>query len=84
MRGLSWFVVWAALMALVFASGIAVRRRLSRRLRAEPPTVDDEALRQIIETGSLATSEDEPLDLEQIDQEERRFWSDSWDEPEEW
>jgi hypothetical protein len=44
--------------------------------------VDDEALDTIRNTGIL-TDDDEPLDIREIDEEERKFWSESWDEPEE-
>ena len=45
--------------------------------------VDDGAVSQILEKGVLALDEDEPLDQREIDDEERRFWSERWDEPEE-
>ena len=48
------------------------------------PVVDDEALDAILITGTLTADEDEPLDIGEIDEEERKFWSNSWDEPEEW
>jgi hypothetical protein len=47
------------------------------------PVVDDRAVSQILETGVLAAEDDEPLDQAGIDEEERRFWSERWDEPEE-
>ena len=49
-----------------------------------PHPVDDEALDAILITGTLTADEDEPLDIREIDEEERKFWSESWDEPEEW
>ncbi|HSM62255.1 MAG TPA: hypothetical protein VK849_15710, partial [Longimicrobiales bacterium] len=64
------------------ASGILLRFRLSGRGRRGVPTLDDAAVRSIIERGIIVTDEDEPLDLDQIDEEERRFWSEKWDEPE--
>ena len=48
------------------------------------PVVDDDAVKAILETGRLVTEEEEPLDLREIEEEERRFWSERWDEPEEW
>jgi hypothetical protein len=47
------------------------------------PPVDDQAVETILSMGTLAVEDDEPLDIEEIDDEERRFWSESWDEPEE-
>jgi len=76
-------LVSAFLVGLTVASGILLRYRLSGRDR-RTPTVDDAAVRAILETGVLVADEDEPLDLKSIDEEERRFWSEKWDEPEEW
>ncbi len=50
---------------------------------AENPVVA-EAIDRIVETGQLVVDEEESLDLDDIDEEEDRFWSESWDEPEEW
>ena len=47
------------------------------------PVLDDNAIETIMEIGELRTDEDEPLDLEEIDEEEERFWRESWDQPEE-
>lgn len=74
----------AFLVGLAVASGILLRFRLSGRGGRGVPTLDDAAVRSIIERGIIVTDEDEPLDLDQIDEEERRFWSEKWDEPEEW
>lgn len=75
----------AFLVGLAVASGIRLRVRLRKRLgRTRPPRVDDRALRTILDRGVLTTEEDEPLDYDEIDEEERRFWSEPWDEPEEW
>ncbi len=46
--------------------------------------VDDDAIAEILERGELYVEDDEPLDLAEIDEEEERFWSETWDEPEEW
>ncbi len=79
-----WVAFWSLLVLLTLAAGVALRVRLRRHLRSPPPTVDDDALREILYEGTLSTDEDEPLDLREIDEEERRFWSEQWDEPEEW
>ena len=73
----------AFLVGLVAASGLGLRGRLRRRLVRSVPVVDDGAVSQILEKGVLAVDEDEPLDQGEIDEEERRFWSERWDEPEE-
>jgi len=79
-----WVLFWGGLTLLVFVAGISLRSRLRERLSADEPRVDDDALRSILETGRLVTDEDEPLDWQEIEEEERRFWSESWDEPDEW
>ena len=84
MMSLFWFVFWMGLTILAFAAGISLRVRLREEIDSGRPRVDDEAVRAILETGVLQTDEDEPLDMGEIDDEERRFWSEPWDEPEEW
>jgi hypothetical protein len=51
--------------------------------------VDDDALRRIMEHGTLSTGrydedDDEPLDPEKAARAEEEFWAESWDEPEEY
>lgn len=77
--------LWSGLAALVGVSGVRtwMRRRAARRACA-PPHVDDEALRRILRTGSLRDDTDEPLDPDAIAQAEAEFWSESWEEPEEY
>jgi hypothetical protein len=84
MFSLFWILFWGGLTGLVFVAGLSLRNRLRERLATREPRVDDEAVRAILETGRLVTDEDEPLDWEEIEEEERRFWSESWDEPDEW
>lgn len=72
------------LVALVAVSGLRLRSRIRRRLDRSMPVVDERAIRQILERGTLVTDEDPPLDQGEIDDAERRFWSERWDEPEEW
>jgi hypothetical protein len=81
---LFWFVFWVGLAVLAFAAGISLRVRLEDELGAPRTVVDDDAIRAILETGTLVAPTEEPLDLDEIEEEERRFWSESWDEPEEW
>lgn len=73
----------AFLVVLLGASGLRLRRRLRRAGRPGVPAVDDAAVAEILATGVLPSEEEEPLDQDEIDDEERRFWSESWDEPEE-
>ena len=83
MVALFWIVFWAGLVVLAFAAGISLRVRLREHVRPRIPVVDDDALEEILTTGTLSDADDEPLDIEDIDEEERKFWSESWDEPEE-
>jgi hypothetical protein len=83
MLALFWLVFWAGLVVLAFAAGVSLRVRLRDHLRPRIPIIDDDALRTILTTGTLKVDEDEPLDIREIDEEERKFWSEPWDEPEE-
>jgi hypothetical protein len=74
----------AFLVGLVTASGLRLRARLLRRRSGSMGGVDDEALRRILEEGVFQGEVEPPLDLDEIEDEERRFWSEHWDEPEEW
>ncbi len=65
---------------MVVAAGVTLHLR-RRAAYVRVPVVDDELIEQIIEQGQVLLDDDEPLDLETIDDEEERFWSESWDEP---
>jgi hypothetical protein len=67
---------------LAFAAGLVYRSRLTRVIRSGEPVLTDDMVRQIEEQGRVDV--DEPLDLEQIQDEEARFWEEQWDEPDEW
>jgi hypothetical protein len=69
------------LASLALAACVVCLRRL-RAVTAAPRLTDD-MVRRIEEEGVLRAEEDEPLDLHEISDEEERFWSESWDEPEE-
>ncbi len=84
MLTLFWLVFWAGLTVLVVTAGVSLRVRLRDRVEKSRPIVDDAGVEEILATGALTTDEDSPLDIEQIDGEERKFWSQTWDEPDEW
>lgn len=95
MLTLFWIVLWAGFAALVVAAGVTIHVRRREALAASFPLVDDAAVEEILQTGELFVDEgpfrvgdyvdvDEPLDSEEIDDEEGKFWSESWDEPTEW
>lgn len=75
--------LFAVLAAVVLIGGLAARRRTRRTVEGDRPVVTDEVMRRIVEEGSLAPDEDEPLDEDRIREEEDRFWSEEWDRPEE-
>lgn len=77
------FFFWIGAGLLVLAAGVRMRRNRREEI-SDVPGVDDDDIRRILETGVLAREEDEPLDLEEIEEEERRFWEESeWDQAEE-
>jgi hypothetical protein len=80
---LFWILFWALLAALTVAAGWSLYEQRMRRTR-ERLVLDDDAIRTILDTGELHVDEDEPLNLEAIDEEEERFWSETWDEPDDW
>lgn len=72
-------LVWlfAVGAVLVVVGWIEYRRRLAR---VRERGLSDGDLRQIEASGRI--ERDEPLDLEEANEEEERFWGESWDEPE--
>jgi len=84
MLSLALTLVWGFLVGLLVASGVLLRLRLRERIGTAGPNVDDDDVRAILERGVLTFDDDAPLDLMEIDEEERRFWTEKWDEPDEW
>ena len=77
--------IWLLFGALVGVAGLRYRSRLrSARGSGELPRVDDDAIRRILEQGTLSSREDEPLDIREAARAEEEFWRDSWEEPEEY
>jgi len=63
------------------AAFLLTRRYLAAR--ATRTRLSDDAIRDIETRGRVEL--DEPLDLREVEQEERRFWEEeTWDESEEW
>lgn len=81
MLTLFWLVFGIGLATLTLAAGATLLARRREAFGSKEPLVDDDLIEQIIERGEIYVDEDEPLDLEEIDDEEERFWSESWDEP---
>jgi len=85
MLAIFWFVFGAGLATLAILAGVSLRARQADVIGRGRPVLDDAASEQIIEQGEIWVDEDDPLDLDEIDDEEERFWSESWDEPQgEW
>jgi hypothetical protein len=74
------FLFGAGFALLAVAAGVTIHLR-RRDAYARVPVVDDAVIEQIIERGEIYVEDDEPLDLDVIEDEEERFWSESWDEP---
>jgi hypothetical protein len=82
--GLGVTLLWAGAVVLLVAAGIGIRKRIRHETRSDFHLEDDH-VRRIIEEGSLEDGRDEPLDLDHIEEEERRFWvEEEWDEAEDW
>lgn len=77
-------VLWALLALIVCLGAVRQWRRLRSYGASGAPRVDDDVVRQVLETGRVSTRESEPLDLKKIARAEEEFWSESWDEPEEY
>lgn len=78
MVGLLLFFVLAELVLIVALVG---RWRAHVGGARQESLLDDEAIRRIETEGRIEI--EEGLDLDRIDQEERRFWNQYWDEPDE-
>jgi hypothetical protein len=75
-----YFGVLLGLLAV--AAGLMYRSRLTRVIRSGDPVLTDDMIRQIEDRGRVDI--EEPLDLDEIEEEEARFWEEPWDEPDEW
>ena len=72
-------------LALLLAAGIVALLR--RRWADSPPQagwLTDDMVDHIIRRGTLSARNvpEESLDMEEIEKEEERFWSETWDESE--
>ncbi len=78
--------LWIGLSALAALAGLRYLARLrATRAPTGVPPVDDAALHAILHTGRLQAREtDSPLDMRDAADAEDEFWSQTWDEPEEY
>ena len=75
-----YFGMLLALLAV--GGGLLYRSRLGRVVRGDRPLITDELLRQIEAGGEVEI--DEPLDHDEIREEEARFLDEyQWEEPDE-
>lgn len=75
--------IWTILAILVLLAGLRYRQRLhDTREDSGASALDDDAIDRIIRDGSLATNDE--LDLEAAAEAEDEFWSEYWDEPDEY
>ena len=64
--------------------GVLRRRRVQEEIRSADPVIDDDDVERILASGVLVKEDAPPLDLDEIAEEEERFWeSESWDGAEE-
>ena len=79
---LFWVGFGFGLGAMVISARVSLRLRRSRQVEEKTQILDDQAVDRIIRQGKISINED-VLDLKAIENEEERFWSENWDEPEE-
>lgn len=73
------------LTLFVCALIVAAYLKLRQQRASYSAGLDDEHIRRIVDDGFLVYEEDEPLDLQEIEQAEREFWTEEhWDEADEW
>lgn len=65
---------------LVVFGWVIHRRRLQRYTGSDRDRLDDDLVRRIEQTGRVEL--DDPLDHDEVREEEERFWDESWDRPE--
>ena len=74
------FALWLTVLTVL----AVVVRLLRSRTRPGRGGVTDDMVRQIERRGTLRVEEHEPIDLDDVRAEEDAFWSETWDEPEEY
>ena len=72
-------LIWTVASLLVLVAGLLHLRRL--RAVKQAGGVTDSMIERIESLGNVEL--EEPLDLKEAAMEEERFWSETWDEPEE-
>ncbi len=81
------FGILASLLFLALLLAVGIVTLLRRRWTDSPPQagwLTDDMVDHIIRRGTLSARDvpEESLDMEEIEKEEERFWSETWDESE--
>lgn len=74
------FALWLTVLTVL----AVVVRLLRSRSRSTRAGVTDDMVRQIERRGTLRVEEREPIDINDVRAEEDAFWSETWDEPDEY
>ena len=69
------------LLTLVVAAAAVLNRRRIRDYIEGGSTLDDDMIRRIERDGSVDV--EDPIDMDEVRLEEERFWSETWDVPDE-
>ena len=78
-------IAGGALSVALIVVGVRRRRRVREEIRGADPVIDDDDVERILASGVLVKDDAPPLDLDEIAEEEERFWeSESWDGAEEY
>ncbi|MCI0434237.1 MAG: hypothetical protein L0271_11465 [Gemmatimonadetes bacterium] len=73
--------IWTIAVILAAIAGMeGLRRARANRLSRDDGLTDD-MIRRIENEGEIEV--EDPLDMETIEEEESKFWEETWDEPEE-
>lgn len=72
---------WITLAALAIIGGVQAWLRVRRGRGPNVHPLSDEEIRRLERGGSVEI--DPPTDLNEVADEEERFWEESWDEPDE-
>jgi hypothetical protein len=73
-------LLWIVAALLVALAGVFYLRRLRGLKNSD--RVTDEMITRIESVGRVEV--EDPLDLGEVAEEERKFWEETWDEPEEY
>jgi len=68
--------LWVGLAVLVIVAGFLARRGERRH------SLSDDLVRQIERTGRIDREDIDPLDIDEIRDQEDEFWAQDWDQPE--